>query len=1061
MKLIFRKLIPVLAIMICSISLLNAAAVDPTPTKQFDLTKYHDVGNIWLRVSNYGFFGSGSDITPQYPSLEYPGGSGIDYLYMGSLWFGAKKIRRNATGEKLYWTSSDPYGEEDMSVIAESDLPDDYNGLGVVLDTLVSVGFDGDLGLNEFLPAYNPTENANPSVSDFFGTFNSSDKIMTASTRSQRRGEDDDGDGKIDEDGPGFTFPMRDMHELPEAFQDLGSIYLHEQDFDQTRAIEERQDIWFPLGFMDLSASDESEYFNFATPYDDDGDGRVDEDGAPVSEQDFISYYYDYSPFGYEGQRDWGRDKARSDHYPLNVRVRQMSYQWSYEYIKNLVYIEFNITNMNEQDTLYDCAMGIYMDSDVGPQSWDSDKASDDLSGYQKGDDYEFAYTRDNDGDGGLTTGLVGSRVCSPVPNPDSLNYSCWFWEVGDGPDDANIRSSTLTGKTNNEKYWLLIGGKARTLESGEVIHINPDDQKFEALRKEDSEGFGDHFIQPIAADTRYLFAFSGAQPGTPDYNEVDTEGNYFKRWNLAPRKTMKIVIAVFPGDNLEDLKATSIWAKTIYGEAQSLTNVVLPDTALHYTPPEPPEIPNLFAEISEDGNYIDYYWDNRSIFSYDRDNVSGTVVGWQDGNANFDSYYQNWDQWSDIYAGNTEVPAPSDTLSSEETRTIAPPTAFRLRHDFQGYRTWIRSGSGSQEDWSLVQMWGKNETQQDLEDYNVNLGIVNSAGDAIFEDFGGYTDIDTGLPNERIAGSENNRYEDDQYYKYNEYYVMRPIELGETINGWPLYRYDVDYSQELQDQADQIANDMFGIVVNQAAGTILSDEVKAEIAVQLFKRDDVREEIFRELYDEKLIPLYSFGGQSSIGDTEKLEELRKERLSRRYFRASASVPRKGVETYVAVTAFDRGMPAKSLDFLETGRDADANMKVFFPAPSSRDNDGSNVYVVPNPYIGGSSFDGRRENDDKGDKSKRIWFVNLPARSHVKIFTLAGDLVDEFRHEGAYEEDIITVSKAASLGITSESIHSWDLLSKNNQIIAPGVYLFSVKNLRNGDINVGKFVLIK
>jgi hypothetical protein len=38
-----------------------------TGTKKLDLSKYHNVGNIWLRVSNYGFFGSGDDIVRQYP----------------------------------------------------------------------------------------------------------------------------------------------------------------------------------------------------------------------------------------------------------------------------------------------------------------------------------------------------------------------------------------------------------------------------------------------------------------------------------------------------------------------------------------------------------------------------------------------------------------------------------------------------------------------------------------------------------------------------------------------------------------------------------------------------------------------------------------------------------------------------------------------------------------------------------------------------------------------------------------------------------------------------------
>ncbi|RLC50250.1 MAG: hypothetical protein DRZ79_04685, partial [Candidatus Cloacimonadota bacterium] len=86
--------------------------------KKFDLVKYHDVGNIWLRVSNYGFFGSGYASSTQWPSLEYPGGSAIDYLFLGSLWFGAKKVRRNIDGEKLYWL---PNPEDEYDVVTEHD----------------------------------------------------------------------------------------------------------------------------------------------------------------------------------------------------------------------------------------------------------------------------------------------------------------------------------------------------------------------------------------------------------------------------------------------------------------------------------------------------------------------------------------------------------------------------------------------------------------------------------------------------------------------------------------------------------------------------------------------------------------------------------------------------------------------------------------------------------------------------------------------------------------------------------------------------------------------------
>jgi len=68
-----------------------------------EMNNFHSVGNIYLSVSNHGFFGSqrGND-DPSYgclpdprnpskcsPSCEFPGGSGIEYLFQGALWLGA------------------------------------------------------------------------------------------------------------------------------------------------------------------------------------------------------------------------------------------------------------------------------------------------------------------------------------------------------------------------------------------------------------------------------------------------------------------------------------------------------------------------------------------------------------------------------------------------------------------------------------------------------------------------------------------------------------------------------------------------------------------------------------------------------------------------------------------------------------------------------------------------------------------------------------------------------------------------------------------------------------
>ncbi|MCK5834018.1 hypothetical protein KAH81_10170 [bacterium] len=66
--------------------------------------KSHDIGQLHFTVSNWGFFGSqrGEDDLTQCiiyeegehsgecrPSAEYPGGSGVEYLFQGALWLGA------------------------------------------------------------------------------------------------------------------------------------------------------------------------------------------------------------------------------------------------------------------------------------------------------------------------------------------------------------------------------------------------------------------------------------------------------------------------------------------------------------------------------------------------------------------------------------------------------------------------------------------------------------------------------------------------------------------------------------------------------------------------------------------------------------------------------------------------------------------------------------------------------------------------------------------------------------------------------------------------------------
>jgi hypothetical protein len=62
-----------------------------------DDSHFTDVGNIRLTVSNFGTIGHGFSKWPQQPSCEYPRGSGIEHLFIGGLWVGA---RTSAGGEQ-------------------------------------------------------------------------------------------------------------------------------------------------------------------------------------------------------------------------------------------------------------------------------------------------------------------------------------------------------------------------------------------------------------------------------------------------------------------------------------------------------------------------------------------------------------------------------------------------------------------------------------------------------------------------------------------------------------------------------------------------------------------------------------------------------------------------------------------------------------------------------------------------------------------------------------------------------------------------------------------------
>jgi len=109
--------------------------------------------------------------------------------------------------------------------------------------------------------------------------------------------------------------------------------------------------------------------------------------------------------------------------------------------------------------------------------------------------------------------------------------------------------------------------------------------------------------------------------------------------------------------------------------------------------------------------------------------------------------------------------------------------------------------------------------------------------------------------------------------------------------------------------------------------------------------------------------------------------------------------------------------------------------------------------VVPNPYRGdfhytdGNGFEGAELT--WGDTKRVIWFIDLPDRATIRIFTLAGEVITTIQHDDA-------ARSATGRGIGQEE---WNLFSESGRPIASGIYIFSVESKYG--TQVGKFVVIR
>ncbi len=267
---------------------------------------------ITLWMNNRGGFGLTTPLYLPSPFLEYPVGSGIEHLYGAAPLIGA--------------------------IVVDSSRPD-----SIQIYRSVTQAWGPD-GISETTPVDTNIWRASKDIPNGMN----------------RRGYDDDGDGKIDED--------------------------------------------------ELDGSDN------------DADGKIDEDYGAVSDDDIYLAYTDtlVGP------------GPNASHRPLGIKVWQRSYSWKSVSSEPILPIEYHITNIGTK-TLEDVYIGFYCDFDVFPLG-PTDAYEHNYAGMFPEVHTVFVHNPVDR----LST-PIGLSLLDASPSPDSLQYSFHWWhpgfESGEGDD--------------------------------------------------------------------------------------------------------------------------------------------------------------------------------------------------------------------------------------------------------------------------------------------------------------------------------------------------------------------------------------------------------------------------------------------------------------------------------------------------------------------------------------------------------------------------------------------------------------------------------------------------
>lgn len=829
--------------------------------------------------------------------------------------------------------------------------------------------------------------------------------------------------------------------------------------------------------------------------------GVLVSDSSAVSDQDFIATYSDTlkDPF-------WvAPDNDGTLHRPLGVKITQTTYSFTQAFAEDFILIDYEFENIaaNFLKNLY---IGLYVDSDVGP-GYENLHHTDDICGFRQFASermpdgrvmqvpIDIAYIADNDGRSpGVISGpfncphVSGTRVIRG-PNPRLETSFNWWISNGDvsldyGPSwqshcagsDTTMRWTKLYGTPvgDEQKYQVLSDGEFDfdQVMVDRVTEVPPQVVTDPITRQTHTEDWCNEDPSPNAPDiqngydTRYLISWGPL--GVRDYQ--DQSGRWIYRLN--PGEKFNMTLAYVAGENFHDINHPQPTDQVIDSSLFNFSDL---------------ELNARWAKDVYDNRMIDtpqYDWGNDGVANTndtdgsEGDGILETGDGWYGEDVGLDGLYGVIPPGDDsvevvyfrgsaneIHAGWYKGPDTGENNSLIDSGLVNPvlnalgifsedqiiPSNLYYSHAKYGYwdMGWMSANSKLDQGDGIPDFTGPPPPPipallhcvPNTQNASANFGGTvrfAAAGDCYIGGIGFELTDDEVILRWSKKSSENPNYVD-------------PFSRVQDFEG-----YRIHYADANQDDAYNLLAefDRIDFAYKSANDSVMTYPVT----------DTTGMPQTHFINNGALADTGVFGYLKPIGNNTGFagghgadNVIMNDSTYEYHIKAHKLAPR-----YYAITAFDYGDQRSGLASQSTRPTANATLL----APAGKAH--KPVRVVPNPYRAyDDSYNSRTyqggikwENQNDGtvefypQQDRRIEFMNLPDKCLIRIYTVAGDLVQIIPHNVIGDKS----------HWTSQASEAWDLNSRNNQQVVSGIYLFSVEDLSEGashGIETGKFVIIR